>query len=381
MKSALICIIITLAICLSLSPAGAAQDASSAAAAQVAVSNVSIDPGVFFEGDTGIVSIEIINNGPQSVAIRRATMYDAAISVTSSSYDLTTTLGGGNRMTFSFTVRADVPPGIYYPSFSLDFRDAGYLRYPVMLRVENDPLEISVLEKPDIFGPGRRDRIDIMVGNPRANPLSSVIINFRGDALNPAPSSYFIGTINPGEARKLSFNITPEEETTMAIVVDYKNGINAHSAGLSLPVIFGESKRQADLILSNIVIVYKDGRYSLTGDVTNAGLEVANSVVLSGGAGTEPVNPYREYVVGSLQPDDFSSFEITFLADNSSPIEVTVKYRDVDGNPFSRNTPVAILPKSTGKEEGTGMAPPVIVVILVSAALIAGAIWYSWKKR
>jgi hypothetical protein len=93
------------------------------------------------------------------------------------------------------------------------------------------------------------------------------------------------------------------------------------------------------------------------------------------------VNPYREYVVGSLQPDDFSSFEITFLAEDSSPIEVLVKYRDMDGNPFSRSTPVTMPQKSTGREDASGIAAPVIAVILLSSALIGGAIWYSWKKR
>jgi hypothetical protein len=350
-------------------------------AAQITVSSVDVNPGVFFEGDTGIITIEIVNNGPESVAIRRATMYDSDILVLSSSYDTTTTVGAGNRMQFTFTVKADVPPGIYYPSFSLDFRDAGYLRYPVQIRVENDPLEISVLEKPDTYSAGRKDPIDIMVGNPRDNPVGSVIVHFRGASVEAAPSSYFIGTLNPDQAQKISFNITPEEPTNLDIIVDYKNGVNPHSSVVSLPVRFGESKKQAEPILSNIIVEYKDGRYTLSGDVTNAGLEVANSVVISVGEGAEPVNPYREYVVGSLQPDDFSSFEITFLAENTTEVQVLVNYRDVDGNPAMRTTPVVIPPKSSAKEQSTGVSAPMIAIILVSAAVIGGAIWYSWKKR
>ena len=114
---------------------------------------------------------------------------------------------------------------------------------------------------------------------------------------------------------------------------------------------------------------------------SNAGLEVANSVVISVGEGAEPVNPYREYVVGSLQPDDFSSFEITFLAENTTEVQVLVNYRDVDGNPAMRTTPVVIPPKSSAKEQSTGVSAPMIAIILVSAAVIGGAIWYSWKKR
>ena len=362
-----------------ISLAGAQQ--AGEGAAQVTVSSVDLNPGVFFEGDTGIVMVEIINNGLESVAIRRATMYDADISILSSSYDTTTTVGAGNRMQFTFTIKADVPPGIYYPSFSLDFRDAGYLRYPVQVRVENDPIEISVLHKPDTYSAGRKEQIDIMVGNPRDNAVGSVIVHFRGTSLDPAPSSYFIGTLDPDKAQKISFNITPAEPTSLEIAADYKNGINPHSSMVTLPIVFGESKRQADPILSNILVEYENGKYTLTGDVTNAGLEVANSVVLSAGEGAEPVNPYREYVVGSLQPDDFSSFEITFLAENTSKVHVNMEYSDVDGNPYQRTTPVVIPPKNNAREDSPGIAPAMIAVILVSAAVIGGAIWYSWKKR
>jgi hypothetical protein len=380
MKNSVKFVLFMVIACSLLSTLASAQDPGDSAA-QIAVSSVAIDPGVFFEGDTGIITIEVVNNGPESVAIRRATMYDSDISVLSSAYDTTTTVGAGNRMQFTFTVKADVPQGIYYPSFSLDFRDAGYLRYPVQIRVEDDPLEISVLDKPDTYSAGRKDRIDIMVGNPRDNPVGSVIVHFRGKSVDPAPSSYFIGMLSPDQAQKISFNITPGEPTNLDIVVEYKNGVNPHSSVVTLPVRFGESKKQAEPILSNIIVEYGDGKYILTGDVTNAGLEVANSVVISVGEGGVPVNPYREYVVGSLQPDDFSSFEITFLAENTTQVQVLVNYRDVDGNPSVRTTPVVIPPKTSAKERSPGVATPVIAVILVAAALIGGAIWYSWKKR
>ena len=219
-----------------------------------------------------------------------------------------------------------------------------------------------------------------MVGNPRDNPVGSVIVHFSGASVDPEPSSSFIGTLSPDQAQKISFNITPAEPTRLNIVVDYKNGVNPHSSVVTLPVIFGESKKQAEPILSNLIVVYEEGKYTLTGDVTNAGLEVANSVVLSAGEGAVPVNPYREYVVGSLQPDDFSSFEITFLAENTTLMQVLVNYRDVNGNPSMRTTPVVIPPITSAKEKSPGVATPVIAVILVSAVLIGGAIWYHGRS-
>jgi hypothetical protein len=196
-----------------------AQD-DSAAAAQVAVTNVIIDPAIFFEDDTGIINVEITNNGAQSVAIRRATIYGGEVTVLSQSYDTTTVIGAGNRMTFSFTIKADVPPGIYYPYFSLDFRDAGYLRYPIPIRVDNQPLTLAVLNKPDVFSEGRKDRVDILVGNPRDNPVSGVVVNFLGNRMDPVPSSYFIGNLDPDQSRQVSVNITPEEPGNLQILVE-----------------------------------------------------------------------------------------------------------------------------------------------------------------
>ncbi|NYT07048.1 MAG: hypothetical protein GKC05_02155 [Methanomicrobiales archaeon] len=373
-------ILVAVAVILLVSGA-AAQDPGAEAAAQVTVTSISLEPTIFFEDDTGIITIEITNNGFESVAIRRATMYDADISILSSSYDTTTTVGAGNSMQFSFTVKADVPPGIYYPKFSLDFRDAGYLRYPIQVRVENDPLEISILEKPDTFGAGRKDRVDILVGNPRDNPVSGAVVHILGEGINATPSSYFIGNLNPDQAQRVSFNITPEQPSVIEFRVDYKNGVNPHATSVRVPVEFGLSKTEANPLLSNIVVEYRDGRYVLTGDVYNAGLEVANSVVLGAGGDAVPVDPYQTYVVGSLEPDDFSSFEITFSAENITTVPVVVSYRDVDGNPFEKIYPVSIPAQTPGSAKEPGIALPIIGGLIACAAVIGGAIWYSWKKR
>jgi hypothetical protein len=374
-------IFVILCCCTILSLPALAQDDQAAAAAQVTVTNVSIDPEVFFEDDIGIVTVEITNNGGESVAIRRATLYAGDVTILSQSYDTTTVIGAGNRMKFSFTIQADVPPGIYYPFFSLDFQYAGYLRYPIQIRVDNQPLTISVLDKPDVFGEGRKNQVDILVGNPRDNPVSGTVVYFKGDSLDPTPSSYFIGNLNPDQSQRVAFNITPEKPTDLDIVVEYKNGVNDHADSLVLPVNFGESKTEANPVLTNLVVEYETGHYILTGDVYNAGLEVANSVVLTTRGEAVPIDPYRNYVVGSLEPDDFSSFELTFMADNVTEVPLAIEYRDIDGNPYEKVSMVSIPPRSTKNEQGTGIALPIIGIIVISAAVIGGAIWYSWKKR
>jgi hypothetical protein len=362
-------------------PVAAISAESEAAAAQVTVTDVTLDPQVFIEGDTGTISVEITNNGVQGVAIRRATLYDEDIILLSNPYDTATSIGGGNNLKFIFTVLADVPEGIYYPTFSIDFRDAGYLRYPVKLQVQNDPLEISILDKPDTFSAGKKDQVEILVGNPRDNQVNGVIVSLKGEGIDVMPSSYFIGNLDPDSSQKVTFSVTPEESTTLTVFVEYKNGINSHTESRDIPLVIGESKKQANPILSNIVVTYEGGVYTITGDVTNAGLEVANSVVISAGEGGEPVDPYRQYVVGSLQPDDFSSFEITFSAEDTDTIQILTSYKDSDGNRFVIRTPAEIPAASSTGQKEPGIPLPVIAVVVILVIAVGGIIWYSWRSK
>ncbi len=362
-------------------PVSAVDSAAEAASAQVSVTSVTLDPAVFIEGDTGTITVEVTNNGVQSVPLRRATMYDPDIRVVSNPYDTATSIGAGNKMIFAFTVEADVPEGIYYPVFSLDFRDAGYLRYPVKLQVQNDKLEISVVEKPDTFSEGKKDTVRIIVGNPRDNQVNGVIVYPGGQGLDIIPTSYFIGNIDPDSSSGLSLSVTPYETTNLDIRVEYKNGINTHASEVTVPVVLGESKKRANPILSNIVVNLDGETYSVTGDVTNAGLEVANSVVVTGGEGVSPVDPYQRYVVGSLQPDDFSSFEITFQAENLASVPIVVTYKDVDGNTFEKTSTIDIPELTPGAGKEGGIPLPIIGLVIVLAVITGGVIWYSWRRR
>jgi hypothetical protein len=53
----------------------------------------------------------------------------------------------------------------------------------------------------------------------------------------------------------------------------------------------------------------------------------------------------------------------------------------VDGNPFEKTYPVSIPAQTTGSTKEPGIALPIIGVVIASAAVIGGAIWYSWKKK
>ena len=136
----------------SAATSGSTTTTLSPAFTQVTVSDVTIDPGTFATDDEGTITITVQNTGTQSVTIRRATLSDGDITLLSdTTYDSVGSIGAGNKMPFTFTVRAGVPEGIYYPVFSLEFQDTGFLRYPIKLEVKNSPVVLSVTDKPDTF--------------------------------------------------------------------------------------------------------------------------------------------------------------------------------------------------------------------------------------
>ncbi|MDD4252287.1 MAG: hypothetical protein PHT74_03970 [Methanoculleus horonobensis] len=372
--------IITL-LCAAIAVAGPA----SAAPADLTVTSSSLDPAVLMKGDTGTLTVVVQNNGAEPVAIRSARLHGSGVVPLSDPYPSVGEIGAGNVKTFTFTVRADGGEGTFYPTFVLDFRDGGgSLRYPVPIQVENTPLSASVIKKPDAFAESRTADITVRVGNPRPNAASGVQVIPQGNEFTVTPTGGFIGALAPDASGTVTFNLTPTAETDVTFQVVWRNGINTHTADLVLPVAFGEDKRQADPVITNVEVTPIAGGYRIVGDVMNAGLESARSVLVTPGSPATPIDPFRVYVVGTLDPDDISSFEVTFKTNGTvTEIPVVVEYRDDDGNRYTASTPVGLGGTTAApleeREDGGFPLFGIIVVVLVALG-VAGAIYYSWKR-
>jgi len=194
-------------------PIAAAVSPAESAAAQVSVTNIVIDPLVMMKGDSGTVTIEITNSGTESVAIRSAKLISGDITVVDNqNYATVGSIGAGNRMSFTFTVKANVPDGIYYPRFYIDYRDSGSLSYYVPLNVKNTGLELSLTDKPDSFQKGKEETVKILIGNPRQNAVNGVSVTPLGEGMEFSGTSYFIGNLAPDAAANVSFGVTPQME-------------------------------------------------------------------------------------------------------------------------------------------------------------------------
>ena len=349
----------------------------------VTVTSVAVEPEVLMPGDAGFVTVTVQNTGPYTLPLGGARLYGDGVVPTGEPYPSVGALGAGLNRTFTFAVRADAPNGTYYPRFSLDLRENGTLTHPVPVRVDGTPLGVSVFERPETFSGSRTAGITVLVANPRSNAASGVQVIPRGADFSVTPESAFIGTLEPDASGTAAFNLTPAAETNVTFQVVWRNGINAHTVDLVLPVAFGEDKKQADPIVTNVEIVVEGDAYRATGDVMNAGFEPARSVIISAGAPATPVDPFRVYVVGTLDPDDISTFEVTFKTDGTvEEIPLVIEYRDGDGNPYTAARPIS-LENRTAEETGDTGLPIVAVAVMALAAIAAGLVvlWYIRRRR
>jgi hypothetical protein len=352
------------------------------AAGNVYVSNVTYDPGSFFTDDTGTVVVFVTNgNSDQSVVLNHVTMGDKDIRLTSNPYDSSSNIGPLQKQSFVFSVVADAPDGTYYPTFSLSFRDADSLYSRVPLQVDNTPLELTVIDKPDTFTQGKRETIYMQVANPRKNDVRSVILDVSGTGVIATPEKIFIGNLASGAKMQVNFTVVPDRETPLVLTAMYNNGNNPHKVRMYLPIAFGLDKKQANPVISNVQVKSEGGIYHITGDVNNAGLETANTVMVTSLSPAVPQDPYKTYVVGALKPDDFGSFEVTFSANSTSSIPIQLSYKDTDGNLYTSQQDVKIsaLANNTQNSGGSNLLFPIIAVVIILVACIGG--WYFYIRR
>ncbi len=392
-------------ICTLVSAADSTTEISSEA--YVAITNVTLDPSILMQYDQGTLSVRITNSGSSPVKINRVELLSEELDVVNyQTYDKVGVLGASNSLVFTFLVEADVKDGTYFPIFYVDFTDSGSMRYPIAVKVDDTPLLVSVVKSPVTFTSDEEDKITLSISNPRDNEVNSVTVVPGGDGISPSQSAVFVGTLKPDEERQVTFGITPEKATVLVLDVLYRNGPNQHNETITLPVMLGNRKVAAELVVNNIEVAGGGASLTISGDVTNAGLKDAKSVTVTVGDPAWAIDPDPVYVVGALEPDDFSSFEITCKAPGLSQIPLVVSYRDDEGEAYQETFDVSALsfgnstaggsadggfqgpPSMQGRPSGGGMGMmgfgsgfskiPIIPILIVIIAIIG--VLVAWRK-
>ncbi|MDP3565215.1 MAG: hypothetical protein Q8R70_12080 [Methanoregula sp.] len=379
----LTCLVLLAYAMIGIVTAGYATPESIVAADKVYVSGATYDPAVFFPGDKGTLTIDVTNgNTATGVNVNHATLSSDAIKTTSRPYDSSISLGPAQKQSFVFSVTANGLDGTYYPTFSLSFRDSDSLYYRATAKIDDTPLVLTILDKPDTFSLGKKKTIYAQVANPRDNNIKNVILDISGTGITASPSRVFVGSVASGAKVPVNFTVTADQPTNLLLNLDYNNGDNPHTVKMDVPITFGIDKKKADPVISNVLVKSDTGTYHITGDVNNAGLETANTVMVTALAPAVPQDPYKTYVVGALKPDDFGSFEVTFSAVNAETVPLQLSYKDADGNVYISQQDVKISASGAGTaaSKNTGLPMiPIIAAIVILAVFIGG--WIVYLRR
>ncbi|NYT08005.1 MAG: hypothetical protein GKC05_07120 [Methanomicrobiales archaeon] len=382
-------------------PVSAAADAGTTGA-QIAITDIRLDPEISMQDDTGTLKVRISNNGADPVSINRVELLSDEITVINyQTYDKVGTLGAGNSLEFTFLLKADVQDGTYFPIFYIDFTSAGSMRYPIPVRVDDTGIVSSVVDAPSTFSPGTKDTVTLSVGNARDNAISSVTIIPHGEGIVTTQSALFVGTLLPDEEKQVTFDITVTKSTEILFDITYRNGPNEHRSTLTLPAPTGDRKVAAELVVNSIEVTQAGTTVTISGDVTNAGLQDAKSVMVTVGSPAQPVDPNPVYVIGALEPDDFSSFEVTCNAAGATSVPLLIEYRDQDGMVSKETIQISLrnqiqsssseIPQNSGMPSALNRRPggigmfgsgvskvPVVPIIAVIGICIAGIV--IWRK-
>lgn len=364
----------------------AASTSTNPAASYIEISSYEVSPSVFMKGDTGTIKVTIKNIGESAVEIQSATLFTKDFTlINEDSYSSVGTIGPGTSRDFTYTIKAGLSEGIYYPRFYVNFIGGGSMSHLIPVKVDDTPLEISITDIPDEFGKDVRDQVTLVVGNPRENTVNGVVVKPESLTASFIQNSNFIGELQPDGSQQVVFDVVPSESGEIVFKVDYRNGLNHHTTEKTLSYTIGEGKKDARLVINNVE-VSGAGSYVVTGDVTNAGLKTAKSVLVTSTDPAVPSDPNRLYVVGELEPDDFSSFEVTFSAEDGE-IPLLIIYKDDDGNDYEEKVYVSLgegytsSGQAAGDSGSDGFPAGLIALIIIIAAVVGGIILYSWKKQ
>jgi hypothetical protein len=322
---------------------------------QTHVTSVQQDPEVFFPYETGTITVTLTNSGNQTVTLSQPDILETHVAVSNkASYNTNVHLGPGSTMTYSFLVTVSGEDGTYFPVFTVSTVEAGSISYPFELEVDSKELDAKIVDRPDNFVVGKKDSVNLSLVNSRNGAMTDIIITPSGNGVTVSPRQKFIATLPAGSSQIANFQVTPDQASDLTFHITYHNGNNDHAIDEVLPLNIGEDKMAAVPVVNNIALTSQGSSYKLTGDVNNAGITDAKSMVLTVLTPARPEEPYADYAIGSLASDDFSSFTLTFTSNDLSNVPMQIKWKDADGNSFSTVKNLDLRYNSGSSSTGTG---------------------------
>jgi hypothetical protein len=328
--------------------------------ALVTVSNVTLDPGVFFPYEEGTITVTLTNAGTSAIGLSEPDILSNKVHVEQEeNWGTTTYIGAGSTVTYPFVVTVDPPDGTYYALFTVGTVGGNPIHYPIPIKVSSAPLEAVITDKPTSFSLSTPANVTLSLENCRDAGIKNIRVTADGTGVDVSPKQALIGSLDGSDASggtdssDVNFVIIPHQESNVTFSITYQNGDNDHSVNVTLPITISTDKTAAVPILNDVVLTTSGSDYDITGDITNAGISNAEGVVVTVGSPAQGAGTYPEYAIGSIASDDSGTFEVTFTSNDLSSVPVIISWKDSSGDDLSLTKTLDLSPSGSGNATGS----------------------------
>jgi hypothetical protein len=279
---------------------------------------------------------------------------------------------------------SDVPPGTVRVVAA--FTAAGERRTAeTSLRYSPAPSSAIRLTGVEISRLGSRLTVNGSATNVGSSPAESVLLSV-ADTPSVRPDApdgeAFVGGVGPSASVPFALTANASGDVaTIPVVVEYTVDGERLSEVVQLDAR-AASASSVSITLTGIAVTRSDGVLTLNGDAANVGTAAADSLLLSvvPSPDVRPVNPKKEYFVGTVDASEFATFELTANATGTvSEIPVQVAYT-VDGTRLTEVVRVDVSDPGTAAEQSGGGFPLLPVGLALIAGLVVGAAVYRWRR-
>ncbi len=362
-----------------------------------------LEPAALLPGDTGTLTLSIKNMATSEVYVKEddqtfdMNAYIASITldgndnieILDNEYTDIGLLGPQDSIRIAFNIKAqdDATDRVHFLNMEVVGGSDMYdLNYNIPVKVDSRDIKLILATMPATVM-NEISTVELDIVNPRPNDVNNVMIIPKARDITFNPAEVFVGTVPAGNRSRVSLTMNtmnvPAGMRNVSFSASYFNGDNSHiSSEKETAVTVVE---QTSLIFTNIEVTNFGNTYTVTGDINNFGTTDAKNVLITvvQSDDIQPMQPYANYFVGTLEADDFSSFELSarVLSDQINSIPITIEFRDTDNVYSSITSKLDIDNNIVSKETDTQTPLWVLAVTGLAALLVAGIIFYSWRKR
>ena len=256
--------------------------------------------------------------------------------------------------------------------FYSDGTERRILLHPEIKFVESRGVRIDVTKKLKLekYDSGR---LNVSITNLRGDRIFNISLGIEGDVDHV---DQYIPLLEPSETRSVTLDFVPYRSGnyTINVLYSYEDLSGLIRRG-KIPVKLSVTESPVIGLSGIEVKVEKDG-IRILGDVINTGHSTISGVTVEGMYGEKN----KSYFLGKIDPSDFNSFELLFPKDNSTEIQLVIKFIDSLGRIRTVSHTIEVSVPSHQINEKR-LTTTYLVVGVISAIFVALAVGLSWRRR